>query len=626
MTITDDDSLTRRRRPRAGSWLRPVLGASVLVTSVGLSLSQGIAAKAADVSVIVRGGSCTSAAALDGAITAAGGTVTTNIGIIRGASAVVPAGALPALASSPLVAEVTPDGPVHLASNNFNPSTDTGSAYNTTLMTGAQSYWQAGYTGQGVDIALLDTGVVPVNGLSASGKVLYGPDFTPESQQPNRSGLDGYGHGTHLAGLIAGRDDAAVPGHYAGDSSDFIGMAPDARIVSVKVADSGGNTDVTQVLMAIDWVVEYAHSYGMNIRVLNMSFSTDSMQSYLVDPLAYATEQAWHSGIVVTAAAGNGGVGRNQLYDPAFDPYVIAVGAADTQGTNSYSDDTIAGFSQNGDGTRNPDLVAPGVHLASLDDPGSLIDALYPKAEVGGRFFRGSGTSQAAAIVAGAAALLLQQHPLLTPDQVKALLTSSATHLSGQPANLQGNGELNLRGDLYAIPPLLAIQLYTPSLGTGSLENARGSVHITAGSDNSGTVLTGELDLRGNAVNTGLLATLLQNGTAWANGVWNSAVWTGVGYVGSVWAGATWTGNDFTGNPWSGGTWSGGTWSGGNWQGGTWSGGTWSGGTWSGGTWSGGTWSGGTWSGGTWSGGTWSGGTWSGGTWSGGTWSTGGWS
>src|SRR5438105_7372215 len=613
MTIKDDDSLTRRRRGRAGSWLRPLLGASVLVTSVGLSLSQGIAARAADVSVIVRGGTCTAAAAVDQAIVNAGGTVTRELHIINGAAASVPANSLPALSANQAIAEVTPDGPVHFASfpSGYDPTTDTGSYYNTTLMSGAQSYWQAGYTGRGIDVAVLDTGAVPVNGLSASGKVLYGPDLTPESQDPSRSGLDGFGHGTHLAGLIAWRDDAAVSGHYAGDTSDFLSMAPDARIVSVKVGDSNGASDVTQVLAGIDWVVEYAHSYGMNIRVLNMSFSTDSVQSYLIDPLAYATEQAWHSGIVVTAAAGNAGNGRTQLYDPAYDPYVIAVGAADTQGTNTTSNDTVATFSQAGDGVRNPDLVASGVHLASLRDPGSLIDAMYPTAVVGDRFFRGSGTSQAAAIVAGAAALLLQQHPLLTPDQTKALLTSSATHLSGQPASLQGNGELNLRGALYAIPPLLAVQLYTPSTGTGTIENARGSVHLTAGTN--ATTLSGEVDLKGNPVNPGLLAGLLQNGTSWVSGAWNGSVWTGLGYAGSVWAGATWTGNDFTGTPWSGGQWSSGEWSGGQWSGGQWSGGQWSGGQWSGGQWSGGQWSGGQWSGGQWSGGQWSGGQWSGG-------------
>jgi serine protease AprX len=566
--------------------------ATLTVTAAAAPAVASAASPGGSVSVIVRGHPG-GAAAVDTAIIQAGGKVTRELGIIDGAAATVPVAGGPALAANPAVVQVTLDGPVHLQSDpsGYQPTTDTGSIFNTTLMTGAQTYWQAGYTGRGIDIAIIDSGVVPVNGLTAPGKVLYGPDLSPDSQQPSRTNLDGFGHGTHLAGLIGGRDDAAVAGHYAGDSADFLGMAPDARIVSVKVADSSGNTDVTQVLAGIDWVVEHSHLLGMNIRVLDMSFSTDSIQSYLTDPLSYATEEAWHSGIVVTASAGNAGQ-RTQLFDPAFDPYVIAVGAADTHGTNSYADDTVASFSQGGDGNRNPDLVAPGVHLESLRNPGSLIDAMYPGGLINSRFFRGSGTSQAAAIVAGAAALLLQQHPLLTNDQVKSLLTSTATPLAGQPTSLQGNGELDLRGALYAIPPLLAIQLYAPSTGTGSIEGARGSVHLT----DNGVTLQGETDIMGNPVNTGLLASLLHNRTSWTGGVFNGAVWTGTGFVGAAWASAPWTGHSFAGEPWSGGTWSGGTWSGGTWSGGTWSGGTWSGGTWSGGTWSGGTWSGGSWS------------------------------
>ncbi|HEX3604466.1 MAG TPA: S8 family serine peptidase [Candidatus Dormibacteraeota bacterium] len=595
----------RSIRTRAIAAALAALGLTAVTVATGPAIAAAATPSGSE-SVIVQGRPGMQAS-VDAAIVHAGGRITRELGIINGAAATVPLAGLPALSSDAAVLAVTPDGPVHLQSDpsGYSQAADTGSAYNTTLMTGAQAYWQAGYTGRGIDIAIIDSGVVPVNGLTAPNKVLYGPDLSPESQSADRRGMDGFGHGTHLAGLIGGRDDAATAGHYAGDSTDFLGMAPDARIISVKVADSSGVTDVTQVLAGIDWVVQHAHDPGMNIRVLNMSFSTDSTQAYLLDPLAYATETAWHLGIVVTAAAGN--AGHTQLADPAFNPYIIAVGAADTHGTNSYSDDTVAGFSQGGDGNRNPDLVAPGVHLESLRDPGSLVDAMYTGGLINNRFFRGSGTSQAAAIVAGAAALLLQQHPLLTNDQVKSLLTSSATPLAGQPRTVAGSGELNLRGALYAIPPLLAIQLYLPGTGCGSIEGARGSVHVT----DNGVTLQGETDIMGNPVATCQLASLLKNGTAWIGGVFNGVVWTGVGWIGAQWASAPWTGNSFAGDPWSGGTWSGGTWSGGTWSGGTWSGGTWSGGTWSGGTWSGGTWSGGTWSGGTWSGGTWSGGTWS---------------
>ncbi|HEY2704580.1 MAG TPA: S8 family serine peptidase [Candidatus Dormibacteraeota bacterium] len=598
--MTIPRSIDHTQSPSARS--RAIGAALAALATLAAAAATAPAAAAAatpggSVSLIVRG-QPGGAAAVDAAIARAGGRVTHELAIIDGAAATVPVAGVAALTADPAVLRVTPNGAVHLQSDpsGYSPAGDTGSVYNTTLMTGAQSFWQAGYTGRGIDVAIIDSGVVPVNGLTAPGKVLYGPDLSPESQQPTRRGLDGFGHGTHLAGLIGGRDDAAAAGHYAGDSTDFIGMAPDARIVSVKVADSSGLTDVTQVLAGIDWVVQHSHDPGMNIRVLDMSFSTDSVQSYLLDPLAFATEAAWHAGLVVTASAGNAGQ-RAQLFDPAFDPYVIAVGAADTMATTSLADDTVASFSQSGDGSRNPDLVAPGVHLQSLRNPGSLVDAMYPGGLISSRFFRGSGTSQASAIVAGAAALLLQQHPYLSNDQVKSLLTSTATPLAGQPRSLQGSGELNLRGALTAIPPLLAIQLYLPGTGCGSIEGARGTVHLT----DNGVTLQGETDIMGNPVLACQLASLLHNGAAWIGGVFNGAVWTGSGWIGAQWAGATWTGNSFAGEPWSGGTWSGGTWSGGTWSGGTWSGGTWSGGTWSGGTWSGGTWSGGTWSSAGWS-------------------------
>src|SRR5207247_1109334 len=110
---------------------------------------------------------------------------------------------------------------------------------------------------------------------------------------------------------------------YPNDTTDFLGVAPDARIVSVKVADSHGNTDVSQVIAAIDWVVQHAHDPGLNIRVLNLSFGTDSTQSYVLDPLAFAAEVAWNRGIAVVAAVGNAGISASGLADPAYDPYLI---------------------------------------------------------------------------------------------------------------------------------------------------------------------------------------------------------------------------------------------------------------------------------------------------------------
>src|SRR6266487_663812 len=228
-------------------------------------------------------------------------------------------------------------GSLSIAST-YDPSSDVNSMYSTTQYTGAAAWWNAGYTGRGVDVALIDSGVSQAQGLSAPGKVINGPDLSLESQAPNLTYLDTYGHGTFMAGLIAGHDDALVQPYASAPASAYRGMAPDARIVSLKVATADGGTDVTQVIAAIDWVVQHAHDPGLNIRVINLSYGTNSTQVYTLDPLAYAVEQAWKHGIVVVAAGGNSGFQRQMnnapaLSDPAFDPFLLAVGASDSNGT-----------------------------------------------------------------------------------------------------------------------------------------------------------------------------------------------------------------------------------------------------------------------------------------------------
>ena len=213
-----------------------------------------------------------------------------------------------------------------------------------------------------------------------------------------------------MSSIIAGRDSATT-GTGSGDSSNFVGMAPDARIVSIKVADAKGQTDVSQAIAAIDWVVQNRNKNGLNIRVLNMSFGTDGVQDYVLDPLAYAAEQAWHKGIVVVVAVGNEGFGTGKVNNPAYNPFLIAVGSNNANGTATTADDVVSAFSNDGDGTRNPDLVAPGERCVGLRSAGSYLDTTYPAARIGDRLFRGSGTSQAAAVVSGAAALLIQQRP-----------------------------------------------------------------------------------------------------------------------------------------------------------------------------------------------------------------------
>jgi serine protease AprX len=488
-----------------------------------------------------------------------------------------------------LAAVVAAAAPPARAAGAYAPETDVGSLYNTTLMTGAQAYWEAGFTGKGVDVALIDSGVAPVPGLDGTDKLVHGPDVSFESQVPELAHLDTFGHGTHMAGIIAGRGAGAVDGSYAGDSDDFLGMAPDARLVSLKAADAAGATDVSQVIAAVDWVVEHKNDNGMNIRVLSLSFGTDSRQLPQVDPLAHAVERAWKQGIIVVVSAGNAGFnmanGGPGLTNPARDPYVVSVGASDPNGTTSTSDDALATFSSSGVpgalGSKNPDLLAPGRSVASLRVPGSTVDQAYgATAQVGEANFRGSGTSQATAVVAGAAALILQQRPNITPDQLKKLLTSTATALPAVKPEGQGKGVVNLAKALTTNTPSTK-QSYTNSTGAGSLEAARGTPHLT-----DGVELRGEAVATGAPVDTADLASLRLSGRMWSGGGWTGRMWSG-----GEWAGRMWSGQLWSGRMWSSGEWAGRMWSGQAWTAGTWSGRMWSGVTWSGRMWSGDVWS-----------------------------------
>jgi serine protease AprX len=511
------------------------------------------------------------------AVARLGGHVSRHLGIIDGFVASVPADGLRGLRSSSGVHSVTRNRAVRLlhAVDGYQAHADPSSMFNVVRDTiGATEMWGAGYSGAGVDVAVIDSGVVPVDGLQASGKVVNGPDLSYESGHDALRHLDTYGHGTHIAGMIAGRDDAVASPVRKAEPHRFLGVAPDARIVNLKVADSSGATDVSQIIAAIDWVVEHRNDNGLDIRVLNLSFGTDGVQDYRIDPLAHAAEVAWHKGVVVVVAGGNEGYGSAKLNDPAYNPYVLAVGGTAANETSDPADDTVPEWSSRGDAARGPDLVAPGQAMISLRAPGSHLDLTYPGARIGSRFFRGSGTSQAAAVVSGAAALLLDQRPDLTPDQVKALLMSTARPLREADAAGQGAGMLDLEAAMRAPTPA-ARQAWQRSVGTGSLELARGSAHVEVG----GTVISGEVDVFGGTWDPVDELARLLFGSAW------SGDWSGSSWSGPSWSGGTWLGNSWAGN-WSGGSWSGRSWSGGSWSGGSWSGGSWSGGSWSGGSWS----------------------------------------
>jgi serine protease AprX len=531
----------------AAAAVRVPASGNVAASGVSVPAGGGLAPVIGDVSggrLVIRVGLGADPFAVARGIEAAGARVLGVQAAIGTVVAEVPAAGLDTVRRVPGVGSITADYALKAQSLGFDPATQPGAMTSVTTVTGATGLWQKGWTGSGVDVALIDTGVAPVPGLKDAAKVVVGPDLSFESQDADLRYLDTFGHGTHLAGIIAGREVAKAAGStYAADTTDFAGMAPDARLVSLKLADHNGVVDVSQIIAAVDWVVQNRQANGLNIRVLNFSYGTHSPQSPRADPLAWA---------------------------------------ADTHGTVSMSDDTIPSFSARQGGnfaTRGIDVVAPGVGIVSLGVPGSYVYETYPSARVGNGFLRGSGTSQAAAVVSGAAALLLSQRSTLAPNEVKALLINGATKLTGQAVAAQGNGEINLTASSALAVPLVT-QSPLVGNGAGGLESARGGVHVTM----SGNTLADERDIMGNSFVSPVLSSRAGSMAAWgSDGSFNGAAWIGTGFGADTtsWAGKTWAGKTWGGKTWGGKTWSGKTWSGETWSGKTWAGAVWTGSGWS---------------------------------------------
>ena len=562
------------------------------------------------------------------AISQSGGAITRRLPLIGGFAAEVPASVAHRLEDLAGVESVSPDGrltPMQFVCSTCDKATadvrrelrdepvDSGAMSTITRIVGAQDLWSRGITGRGVDVALIDTGVAPVPGLQPS-QIVNGADLSFDSQ----SGFlytDAYGHGTHMAGIIAGRDDGVssdgsdcahcLNSSGFSDPTKFVGVAPEARIVNVKVGAFDGAADVSQVIAAIDWVVQHRNDNGLNIRVLNLSFGTDSLQSYVLDPLAFAVEAAWRHGVFVVAASGNDGAETEQLAMPAADPFILAVGAENPNGTLNVKDDTVPEWAQRGTLSRRVDVVAPGVSVASLDVPGSFVNETYPTVHTG-RFLRGSGTSQAAAVASGVAALMFQRYPDATPDQVKKVLVATSRPLL---AEFAGYRVMDARkAASFERLPAAPKQPYEPARGTGSLEESRGSMHVA---DDDADPLYGEQDIFGSPWDGEAWSALAGAGTSWSGGSWNGNVWTG-----DAWDGLNWTGTEWTASMWNGQRWSGQRWSRQRWSGQRWSGDGWDGQRWSESQWDGQRWSRQRWSGQRWSGQRWSGQRWSGVSWS----------
>jgi serine protease AprX len=474
-----------------------------------------------------------------------GGTVTYELPIVGGFSAHLAGSALANLARSDSVSLVWGDGQIRMSGST--------STYNSQ---DPNTFWRQSirlnqvdglYDGTGVTVALLDTGVSQSGDLG--NRVLARVDMTPD-----HDGFDRYGHGTHLSGIIAGTGAAS--------GGQWRGVAPGANLVSVKVAGPDGSTDVSVVIAGLQWVVSNRSTY--NIRVLNLAFGTDSKQSYSIDPLDYAVEQAWFSGIFVVASAGNRGPDGSTINKPGDDPFILTVGAADNHGTPDRSSTTVAPFSSWGSpgGFMKPDVVAPGITIVSIRDSGSTIDVAYPDARIDNSYFKGTGTSQAAAIVSGVAALMFQANPSLTPDLAKGALMKTAFRNASYKWPTAGAGLVDVGSAIQAVthiggvtPANLGV---VPSTGTGSLEASRGSFHVMADINGDGVLdlVTGETDVLGQS----------WSAMSWSALSWSQSMWCSLTSVSSGWSSTSWSSTSWSGTTWSAISWSAISWSATTWS------------------------------------------------------------
>ena len=363
----------------------------------------------------------------DDKVAAEGGSTTQHLGFIKGAAYHLTLKSLKRLAKDSDVVYISPDRPVTRSLDYVQKAVN------------ADVAWSYGYDGSGVGIAIIDSGIYQHRDLYTPGtntsRVVYSQSFLPSDSTTS----DAYGHGTHVAGIAAGDGQSSQYGY----PGDYKGMAPNASIVNLRALDANGSGTDSTVIAAIQRAVQLKSQY--NIRVINLSLGRPVYESYTLDPLCQAVEQAWQSGIVVVVAAGNSGRdnsygthGYGTIASPGNDPYVITVGAMDMHNSYIRSDDTIASYSSKGptliDHVVKPDLVAPGNRIVSLLDPNGTLEANYPKydiypsscSECSPRYFRLSGTSMATPVVSGAAALMIQKDPTLTPDLVKARLMKTA--------------------------------------------------------------------------------------------------------------------------------------------------------------------------------------------------------
>lgn len=516
------------------------------------------------VRVIVTGdeaGARPQARAARSAVIAAGGRVERVLPLVGGVAAAVPQRNLVALRSAPGVRTVTPNSRMTVAASDPDQEEEGSepeprSVHRAEIR--ADAALSAGATGEGVTVALLDTGINPHRDLE--GRVLPVRNGTTGDYEPcvNLSGepgcADSYGHGTFLAGLIAGSG--------AGSGGRYAGVAPAADLVSIKVAGEDGSADLSNVLAGIQWAVSFRDRY--RIRVLNLSLGTDSEEPWQSDPLNYAVQRAWRAGIVVTVSASNRGPDLRTISKPGDDPWVLTVAAVDDRQTPAISDDRLPQFSGRGPtaaGLTKPDLVAPGAMLVSTRAY-SAIDEEFPPA-MSGPYRQGSGTSMSTAVVSGAVAQLLSRKPSLPPDRVKFLLMRTARPVAESSPYLVGRGIVDVYAALTYTEAGLANQGLSTSSGLGSITGSRGTARVQT--------TTGDVVLDATLTSQLLVWEQAELLGDWGENTWYASSWARAPIYRTVWSGSDWAGHNWHGSSFYGevedSTFYGHNWHGGQWYG-----------------------------------------------------------
>jgi serine protease AprX len=405
-------------------------------------LARAAAARPDFAQVILRAPNADALSQLLPAASAAGARFGRRLSIINGVVIQVPGNALQGLADNPLVEQISLDRAA------FPTMERTAATIGVTAVR-----QQFGYDGAGIGVAVVDSGVTAWHDDLSSAGAGQRVDTFVDFVNGRQARYDDYGHGTHVAGIIAGNGFDS--------SGRRAGIAPGAHLVVLKTLDSTGAGRISDVIAALDYI--HANRDALNIRVVNMSVGAAVYESYTTDPLTLATRQLVADGIVVVAAAGNAGKDSQgytrygRVAAPGNAPWVLTVGASSHMGTVDRDDDMMAGFSSRGptryDLAAKPDLVAPGVGIESLSDPLSAFYVSRAPYLLDGTVATGyrpylslSGTSMASPVVTGTVALMLQANPALTPNAVKAILQYTAEPYRGYDALTQGAGFLNAAG------------------------------------------------------------------------------------------------------------------------------------------------------------------------------------